>query len=103
MAKKNKDLPPSPAEDMRGQPTSVRGEPAPGLPRREADAPREHRRNEEAGEEQGVNPRGRSDEERDERETLNALPDGDGPRSDRGTNPLPEHYWDAKPDGGEGR
>ena len=87
----------SPAEDLRGRPTTVRGEPTEGLPRREADA---ERRDEER---RGVNPRGSTDEERDESEALNAIPDGDGPRSDRGTNPLPEHYWDAKPDTEEER
>lgn len=30
---------------------------------------------------------------------LDELPDGDGPRSDAGTNPLPDVYWDAFPDG----
>ena len=87
----------SPAEDIRGRPTTVRGEPEQGLPQREAGG---ERREEEENE---VNPRGRSDEERDARERLNAIPDGDGPRSDRGTNPLPEHYWDAKPDGSDER
>jgi hypothetical protein len=24
---------------------------------------------------------------------IDELPDGDGPRSDRNTNPLPESYW----------
>jgi hypothetical protein len=30
---------------------------------------------------------------------LDELPDGDGPRSDAGTNPLPDVYWGAYPDG----
>lgn len=29
---------------------------------------------------------------------LDEIPDGDGPRSDAGTNPLPHEYWDAYPD-----
>lgn len=29
---------------------------------------------------------------------LDEIPDGDGPRSDAGTNPLPEVYWSAYPD-----
>ncbi|MBU8897332.1 hypothetical protein DRW03_16970 [Corallococcus sp. H22C18031201] len=29
---------------------------------------------------------------------LDDIPDGDGPRSDAGTNPLPEVYWSAYPD-----
>ncbi|MFP2908338.1 hypothetical protein ACLESD_25455 [Pyxidicoccus sp. 3LFB2] len=28
---------------------------------------------------------------------LDELPDGDGPRSDAGTNPLPDTYWDSYP------
>ena len=28
---------------------------------------------------------------------LDELPDGDGPRSDAGTNPLPESYWAGYP------
>ncbi|MCP3138249.1 hypothetical protein [Pyxidicoccus xibeiensis] len=28
---------------------------------------------------------------------LDELPDGDGPRSDAGTNPLPDVYWAAYP------
>ncbi|MCE9668300.1 hypothetical protein LY474_10790 [Myxococcus stipitatus] len=28
---------------------------------------------------------------------LDDIPDGDGPRSDAGTNPLPDHYWTAYP------
>ena len=87
MVEKKKDRGVSPAEDMRGRPTTVRGEPDEGLPRREAET-----------EPQGVNPRGRTEEERDESEALNAIPDGDGPRSDRGTNPLPDSYWSAYPD-----
>ena len=86
-----------PAEDSRGRPTTVRGEPTEGLPEREAGG---ERRDEE---QRSVNPRGATEEERDESEALNAIPDGDGPRSDRGTNPLPEHYWDAKPDTEEER
>lgn len=94
MAENRKDRGPSPAEDMRGRPTTVRGEPEQGLPRREAQGEQERRDEDE----EGVNPRGSTREERDPREGLNAIPDGDGPRSDRGTNPLPEHYWDAKPE-----
>lgn len=29
---------------------------------------------------------------------LDEIPDGDGPRSDAGTNPLPDVYWSAYPD-----
>jgi hypothetical protein len=40
-----------------------------------------------------------------EQEDLVTLSDGDGPRSDRGTNPLPDVYWSAYPgkDGGQER
>ncbi|WP_426755980.1 hypothetical protein [Myxococcus sp. Y35] len=30
---------------------------------------------------------------------LDEIGDGDGPRSDAGTNPLPDTYWGAYPDG----
>ncbi len=30
---------------------------------------------------------------------IDDIPDGDGPRSDRGTNPLPEVYWADYPGG----
>ncbi len=30
---------------------------------------------------------------------LDEIGDGDGPRSDAGTNPLPDTYWSAYPDG----
>lgn len=86
----------SPAEDMYGRPTTAKGEPTRGLPAAHGtSAPREAGASEE---EETENPRGRSAEERDPSEALNALPDGDGPRSDRGTNPLPETYWSAYPD-----
>jgi hypothetical protein len=46
----------------------------------------------------------KSTEEEDEGEARHAggvddIPDGDGPRSDRGTNPLPDCYWDDFPGG----
>jgi hypothetical protein len=58
-----------PAEDMFGRPTSPRHEPAPS--RKSTEEEEEHR---DAG-------------------GLDDIPDGDGPRSDRGNNPLPESYW----------
>lgn len=30
---------------------------------------------------------------------VDEIPDGDGPRSDRGTNPLPDTYWAGFPGG----
>lgn len=71
-----------PAEDVEGLPRE-------GLPTPEREA---------GAEEETQNPRGVTREERDPREAFNAIPDGDGPRSDRGTNPLPETYWSAFPD-----
>ncbi|MDC0712234.1 hypothetical protein POL68_27450 [Stigmatella sp. ncwal1] len=43
-----------------------------------------------------------NEEDDQEREALgrggiNDIPDGDGPRSDRGTNPLPGVYWTSYP------
>ncbi|WP_338872756.1 hypothetical protein [Myxococcus stipitatus] len=35
--------------------------------------------------------------ERTPRAILDDIPDGDGPRSDAGTNPLPDLYWTAFP------
>ena len=90
---------PSPAEDMYGRPTTVRGEPTEGLPpSRGAAADDDGEENWEQDADETPNPRGASAEERDPREAFNAIPDGDGPRSDRGTNPLPETYWSAYPD-----
>ena len=42
-----------------------------------------------------------TEEETDEprRGGIDELSDGDGPRSDRGTNPLPETYWADYPGG----
>lgn len=36
-----------------------------------------------------------TEEEQEHRDAggLDDIPDGDGPRSDRGNNPLPESYW----------
>jgi hypothetical protein len=86
----------SPAEDMYGRPTTAQGEPTRGLPAAHGtSAPREAGASED---EETENPRGRSGEERDPNEAMNAIPDGDGPRSDRGTNPLPDSYWSAHPD-----
>jgi hypothetical protein len=42
-----------------------------------------------------------TEEEADEprKEGIDELSDGDGPRSDRGTNPLPDTYWADYPGG----
>lgn len=76
-----------PAEDMFGRPTSPRhSEPA---QRPAQDAP---------GEEPAPS-RKSTEEEEEHREAggLDEVPDGDGPRSDRGTNPLPDSYWAQYP------
>jgi hypothetical protein len=98
----------STAEDYYGRTTTVDGEPTEGLPPAEREASSRDRPGAgtaapraEAEEEETENPRGESKEERDPLEAFNAIPDGDGPRSDRGTNPLPESYWSAYPDKGE--
>lgn len=80
-----------PAEDMFGRPTSPR--------------------HEEPAQRQAASPPQRdntgslkSTEEEDEGEArhgsgVDDIPDGDGPRSDRGTNPLPAAYWAGFPGG----
>lgn len=76
-----------PAEDMFGRPTSPRHEEPVSRPKR--DAPGE-----------GHSGSRKSTEEEEEHDGLGGLddiPDGDGPRSDRGTNPLPEIYWEDYP------
>jgi hypothetical protein len=72
-----------PAEDMFGRPTSPRHEEPVARPKQ--DAPGEGR----------SGSRKSTEEEEEHRDAggLDDIPDGDGPRSDRGTNPLPESYW----------
>ncbi len=80
-----------PAEDMFGRPTSPRhAEPA-SRPEHQAPA-QDHTGSRKSTEEE---------EEGEARHTsgLDEIPDGDGPRSDRGTNPLPESYWADFPGG----
>lgn len=80
-----------PAEDMFGRPTSPRhGESA---TRPDKNAP-----------EQDHTGSRKSTEEEEEGEArhstgVDEIPDGDGPRSDRGTNPLPDTYWADFPGG----
>jgi hypothetical protein len=79
-----------PAEDMFGRPTGLRHEEGEARPReldhvwtldaQYAQGPRPHEEDEEYG-------------------SLDELSDGDGLRSDLGTNPLPEVYWAAYPGG----
>ncbi|ADO68216.1 hypothetical protein [Stigmatella aurantiaca] len=80
-----------PAEDMFGRPTSPHPQEPSERPRQEppdAGAGKRAREDEEEEEE--------SDEEHG-RGGIDDIPDGDGPRSDRGTNPLPTVYWTSYP------
>jgi hypothetical protein len=79
-----------PAEDMFGRPTSPRHDAEP--------ATRPGARQAPAQDQTGT--RKSTEEEDEERDVggVDDIPDGDGPRSDRGTNPLPESYWADYPD-----
>jgi hypothetical protein len=78
-----------PAEDMFGHPTT----PA-------HDEPASHPAQDAPGQ---PNPGSRKstaeEEEEPRRGGIDDLSDGDGPRSDRGTNPLPDSYWADYPGG----
>ncbi|HEX8437560.1 hypothetical protein [Archangium sp.] len=104
MAKQDRRPPPQPAEDMFGRPTDVRhDEPEPD--------------NQPTREQQGAHQRPERDPDDENRRHARAeadeeiacggvgeIPDGDGIRSERGTNPLPDCYWSyyqgKKPDEG---
>ncbi len=77
-----------PAEDMHGRETDPRNEQAHWAHGPESETPPRDCQKEA--------------EEEAERERsfggVGELPDGDGVRSDLGTNPLPEVYWSAFPD-----
>jgi hypothetical protein len=77
-----------PAEDMFGRPTSPRHEEPAARPAKDAPgkaAPSEEKRStRQSTEEEDDEPR---------RDGIDEMGDGDGPRSDRGNNPLPESYW----------
>ncbi len=96
MANQDRQPPSQPAEDMFGRPTDVRHAQSEHEPSRERQRAHQipHRDNpdecirhaeEEAEEERAYG-------------GIGELPDGDGVRSDLGTNPLPECYWGAYPD-----
>ncbi|WNG41247.1 hypothetical protein F0U61_51805 [Archangium violaceum] len=105
MANKDTRPPPQPAEDMFGRPTDVRHEKEEpeGQPTREQQG--SHQRPDDENDEAF---RKQCDAfhkhcEHDAQEEVayggvGAIPDGDGVRSDLGTNPLPESYWAAYPD-----
>jgi hypothetical protein len=87
---------PQPAEDMFGRPTTPRHEETGARPR-EAKQPTGQTETTDAQYAQG--PRKRPEEDEDgEPSSIDDLPDGDGLRSDLGTNRLPEVYWSAYPD-----
>jgi hypothetical protein len=77
-----------PAEDMFGRPTSPSHEEPASRPQ-EAQGEGQHASRKSTEEE----------EEHGDVGGLDDIPDGDGPRSDRGNNPLPESYWADFPGG----
>lgn len=96
MANQDRRPPAQPAEDMFGRPTDVRGDQSEHTPSRERQGTHQiphHEHSDECI---------RHAEEDAEKEMayggVGELPDGDGVRSDLGTNPLPDGYWDAYPD-----
>ncbi|MFY0582195.1 hypothetical protein ACN28S_55075 [Cystobacter fuscus] len=96
MAKRETQAPPQqPAEDMFGRPMSAKDE---GKP----DAGREAQGAHQLPEKERKAQVDQEDEEEAQREQayggVGELPDGDGVRSDQGTNPLPSSYWAAYPD-----
>jgi hypothetical protein len=102
MAKRDTKAPTTqPAEDMFGRPTSTRNEGAEG-PSREAQGAQQLPENEGKAERKAQPHRDEDDEEEAQKERayggVGELPDGDGVRSDRGTNPLPSSYWAAYQD-----
>jgi hypothetical protein len=81
-----------PAEDMFGRPTSPRSAETEARPREASPgegggAPRKAAQEDE----------NEDDEEDPSHGGIDDIPDGDGPRSDRGTNPLPDVYWTSYP------
>ena len=101
MANQDRSPPPQPPEDMFGRPADAQDEqPEQGYSRERQGAHRipHHERSDECL---------RNAAEDAEKEAayggVGELPDGDGLRSDLGTNPLPNGYWDSypgkKPDG----
>ncbi|KFE68665.1 hypothetical protein [Hyalangium minutum] len=84
MAQKETKQPgPQPAEDMFGRPTSPRHEEPAQRPTHDAPGGSPHHSRKSTEEE----------EEHPDIGGVDDIPDGDGPRSDRGNNPLPEGYW----------
>ena len=95
MANQDRRPPPQPAEDMFGRPTDVRNDEPEREPTREQQSPHHipqhvppdafHKRCEQDAEDEAACG------------GVGEIPDGDGVRSDLGTNPLPDSYWAAYP------
>jgi hypothetical protein len=96
MANQDRRPPLQTAEDMFGRPTDVRHENAEGQPTREQQT--QHRIPHHEHPDECT----KHAEEEAEAEAayggVGEIPDGDGVRSDLGTNPLPDVYWSAYPD-----
>jgi hypothetical protein len=91
MATQDREQPaPQPTEDMFGRPTSPRHDEPATRPGQSAPA-RDQTGSRKSTEEES--------EEGHDQGGLDDIPDGDGPRSDRGTNPLPDVYWADYPGG----
>ena len=95
MAEREKKQPGiQPSEDYYGRETG---------PRHEAEEESEERKGTRAAAPAGdrrqeLHPHAIDPTERTPGAILDEIPDGDGPRSDAGTNPLPDVYWSAYPD-----
>jgi len=96
MANQDRRPPPQPAEDMFGRPTDVRHEKPEPKPSREKQGAHQIPKHEPEDE---FHKHCEHDaEEEVAYGGVGELPDGDGVRSDLGTNPLPDSYWAAYPD-----
>ena len=92
MATRDSKTPTQPAEDMFGRPTSPRHDEEEQGPSRDAQG------------EQRLPAKERTDRSADRDSDdevryggVGELSDGDGVRSDKGTNPIPSSYWSAYP------
>ncbi|MCP3165767.1 hypothetical protein [Myxococcus qinghaiensis] len=97
MAKDQRRQPaPQPAEDFYGRPTGPRHQEE---PKEDTPAPRQTSQDDEQRQEDEGPRRAQPMDptERTPGAILDDIPDGDGPRSDAGTNPLPDLYWTAFP------
>lgn len=102
MAKDNRRQPAlQPAEDYYGRPTGPQHQDEPSHQEEPREAPDTPRRAPDDTDEDDVEDSRRAHPmdptERTPGAILDDIPDGDGPRSDAGTNPLPDHYWTAFP------